>query len=612
MIKIVLSTPKYYGPSKFLSKACLLIIWLFAIDSGLIAQEFEIRGVLPWHNFLEGPTSWNEEDYELYLDKCQEEKINFVAFHNYTGGAERYLNYVEPMIKVQYKNILPVAGFDHSGTARWGYLPLAVKEFPYGTSSKFHLPEGAEYFGSDAAVLPKNNEERYQQSQKLMNRVMKMVHERGMQMAMGFEFGVAPLEYASIRTNYDMYWLGKGSLIYNPFDADATGILYASIDNILETYEGIDWVYLWLNELCMLGLDTIQALENPLMSAHYKQYSGFFGDEQTNQDTKFLGVWAHAYIQKAYNYIKQKSPNTKVVIGGWGAEEQMASLLEGLHRTLPKNITFSMLNPDQGSLPHPEFFRTIAKDRAIWSIPWLEGDQSLWHVQLRVDKMKNQVKKAHEDGLDGVVGIHWRTDAIEENFLSFANQASNPLANETTKNSYKRYFSQKYGEKASSILAPVIADFDTTGMFNGIQSPVYFAFTPSWGRLTTEQRDACKLVIDLVDNCLKKEENERLVVNLNRMKSQYQFMLLFEQVCEQIEPAWELRNKSFNELSEVRYSQTEIERAKIAFDHAPMKELIFALSTSIGSRGDLGFLSDVIQRVYQEHSFLRTFLNGQN
>ena len=40
--------------------------------------------------------------------------------------------------------------------------------------------------------------------------------------------GVAPPEYASIRTHGDMYWMGEGSLVYNPFDPDATGILYAT------------------------------------------------------------------------------------------------------------------------------------------------------------------------------------------------------------------------------------------------------------------------------------------------------------------------------------------------------------------------------------------------
>ncbi len=67
-------------------------------------------------------------------------------------GGERYATYVEPMIKIEYKDILPQACFDNSLTARWGYLPMKVKDYAFGTDRVFSLPEGAEAFGSDASV----------------------------------------------------------------------------------------------------------------------------------------------------------------------------------------------------------------------------------------------------------------------------------------------------------------------------------------------------------------------------------------------------------------------------------------------------------------------------
>ena len=83
------------------------LLILLCLPFYLFAQDqFEIRGVLPWHNFLSGPTSWNIEDYQKYLDECERNGINFIGFHNYTGGGERYATYVEPMIKIEYKDIL--------------------------------------------------------------------------------------------------------------------------------------------------------------------------------------------------------------------------------------------------------------------------------------------------------------------------------------------------------------------------------------------------------------------------------------------------------------------------------------------------------------------------
>ena len=250
------------------------------------------------------------------------------------------------MVKIQYKNVLPETGFDHSGLSRWGYLPMKVKDFGFGTDKAFDMEAGVEYFGADCAVLAKTNSERYEKAQGLMQKVLKMAHQRDIQMAMGFEFGVAPPEYASIRTEPDMYWTGNGSLVYNPFDPDATGILYATIDNILETYEGIDWICLWLNDHCMFGVDPEKALKNKFMREYYHENVRYYEQDGVSESMKFLGVWAQAYIQKAYSYIKTKAPGTKVLISGWGSETQMALLLNGLDKSLPQDIVFSMLNPD--------------------------------------------------------------------------------------------------------------------------------------------------------------------------------------------------------------------------------------------------------------------------
>lgn len=214
----------------------LLILLLFFSCAGLRAQEkFNIRGVLPWHNFLSGPTAWNLEDYRNYLDECQKHGINFIGFHNYTGGGERYATYVEPMIKIEYKNILPQACFDNSLTARWGYLPMKVKDYAFDTGRVFPLPPGAEAFGSDASVTSSTPHEHYDKAQALMRNVLNLAHERGIRMAMGFEFGVLPPEYFSLNIMGDcFYWPGEANMVPNPRNPLAIELHYAVLDNILE------------------------------------------------------------------------------------------------------------------------------------------------------------------------------------------------------------------------------------------------------------------------------------------------------------------------------------------------------------------------------------------
>lgn len=227
-----------------------LFIALFICLEIQAQDKFNIRGVLPWHNFLSGPTSWNLSDYRIYLDECRKNGINFIGFHNYTGGGERYATYVEPMIKIEYKNILPQACFDNSMTARWGYLPMAVKDFAFDTGKIFQLPVGAEAFGNNGSITSHSSREHYEKAQSLMRDVLKMAHERGIRMAMGFEFGVIPSEYFSLNVAGDcFYWAGESNMIPNPKSQIAAEIHYAAIDDILNTYPDIDYIWMWLNEL---------------------------------------------------------------------------------------------------------------------------------------------------------------------------------------------------------------------------------------------------------------------------------------------------------------------------------------------------------------------------
>ncbi len=116
-----------------IAAACVLCSFSVATAQTSTVTPFAIRGTIPWHNFLSGPTVWNEEDYRAYLDDMAARKFNFVGFHCYTGGAERYAPYVEPIIRMEYRNVVPVAGFDTSLTARWGYRPMPIRDFAFGT-----------------------------------------------------------------------------------------------------------------------------------------------------------------------------------------------------------------------------------------------------------------------------------------------------------------------------------------------------------------------------------------------------------------------------------------------------------------------------------------------
>lgn len=583
----------------------LLLGMLLSLTCG--AQELKIRGVLPWHNFLSGPSAWNLEDYRQYLDECREKGINLIAFHNYTGGGERYVNYVEPMIRISYKNVLPAAGFDHSGMARWGYLPMRIDDFAFGTSRLFRQNKGA-YFGADCAVTAHSDAQRYDQAQALMKAVLDMAHERQMRMAMGFEFGVAPPEYASVRTHGDMYWLGSGSLVYNPFDPDAAGILYATIDDILNTYKGIDYIWLWLNEHSIFGVDVESALRNPQMNAWYQRYAASYTGKEMTPMLKFFGTWSQAYIQRAYDYIKKKSPGTQVVIGGWGGKAQMTLLLQGLNRTLPKDIIFSLLNPAQGLEIQPPVFKEIAQDRKVWAIPWLEGDQSLWHLQPRVNIIRTSVKQAAADGLDGVVAIHWRTAEAGTNFDAYTHFATHPADDMSSEAFYASYCAAHYGQASTAVLASLLAQADSSGILSTLKSDVYFAYDPSWGRMSEAQTAACQAILDEIKRCEAEERDGAKKANLQWLGANYAFALLLDRVGRAMAPAWQLREAVYAGTMDLAAARRQFPAARAVLRAAPMQQLFTVFADKVRSRGELGELSSLNQRVWGEYQLLDSFL----
>ena len=586
----------------------LSAVLLLCCGSAYSQSAFNIRGVLPWHNFLSGPTSWNLDDYEKYLDRCKEENINFIGFHNYTGGGERYATYVEPMVKIEYKHILPQACFDNSLTARWGYLPMEVKEYAFGTDAVFSLPEGAKAFGSDVSVTSTSTQEHYEKAQALMQQVLKMAHDRGISMAMGFEFGVIPPEYFSLNVAGDcFYWPGESNMVPNPSKQYAREIHYAALDNVLETYPDIDYIWMWLNEHSFMGVNMEKALQDPAFRKVFDQNQHYFS-EAVDQSAKFVGVWALEYMKMTCDHLKSKGSKARIILGGWGGGNQLPSLLKGLDRALPEDVIFSCLNPDLGKSPQPEFLADIAKHRKVWAVPWLEGDHQLWHFQPRVNMMRDHVKLAAEQNLDGVVAIHWRTEEPRFNFKTFAYFASNRFEDASVAQLYEKYLTEEFGAKAAKAVAPLLVRMDVEQIQWNVPSPEFYAFTPEWGRLDDANIKLREEIVAKASSCLNSVHGAKLE-NLQRFIAMFRFELLLDRVNRAMEPAWTMKKQACE--SGAAFTDQEYQKSYDLLLSAPVEEMFRTYVQRVNSRGELGVLSSLNQRLWREYNDLKFYLEGE-
>lgn len=567
-----------------------------------LPPAFEIRGTLPWHNFLSGPTAWNESDYRAYLDDLATNGLNFVGFHCYTGGAERYATYVEPIIRMKYRDVVPAAGFDTSLTARWGYRPLAVKDFGFDSSKVFHLPGGALAFGADGAVTATTNEERYRNAHDLMRKVIAMAHARGIQVAIGFEFGVHPPEFASIVPPESRI---PGAMIPDPTHPANIEILQSALDDILHEYPGADWIWLWLHEHSMY-------VAPPTLAGRFgefcKREQDYFADA-TNWRDAFIGLWSLAQIRQAQEYLALHSPKTRLVIGGWGGGLQLPPVLRGLDRALSTNIVFSCLNPAMGTEGNEPVLAEIASHRPVWAIPWFEGDSALWHLQLRAASVSAQVKDAYRDKFAGVVGIHWRTEEIRPNLEAFAFTARDPQHAPAAEDLYRRHCAERYGAAAAAELGPLLMRFEHEQQLGSVRSAEYYAYDPSWGRVSPDLADKLKNAIGLIqrlEKSLPATAPQR--TNLEWLADNFRFTLQLDEVGRKIEPAYVLKYKSFLGPAETGTRLAEAIAARQELEAAPMKELFQTYARRVRSRGELGELSSLNQKLWLQYRELDQFL----
>jgi hypothetical protein len=206
-----------------------------------------------------------------------------------------------------------------------------------------------------------------------------------------------------------------------------------------------------------------------------------------------------------------------------------------------------------------------------------------------------------------VVAIHWRTEEIIPNFETFARFAANPGDNTSIEVIYRDICLNEYGKYAANHLAPLLVSADTSGILNGIASSVYFAYTPTWGRLKPEQKEICQTFIKTFEDCRTNDKKDVKVKNLEWLGASFEFTLLLDEVGRNLEPAWKIRD-DVSSGSVSSPDSEEITKAKRMLQEAPMEKLFLTFAPRVRSRGELGELSSLNQRVWGEYLILNEFL----
>jgi hypothetical protein len=329
---------------------------------------FAVRGLLPWPDFLNCISVYNDEDFKAYFAAMLRMRFNTFGMHVYTQNdpgplAESYLSF-------DFAGSGHRSALEDTTMASWGYLPQRTSTFKMGAAQFFDK----ETFGSDATRLGADTWDIASRTTTMLRTAFDFAGELGIRTGIGFEPYQNPAEIVSAL---------PPEAISHPAgfieSSTAHDLLERRLGDLLERYPMVEHVWLWQ-------------------------------DENANWESRSKNIpLSITPFTQAHDFLRRHAPKKRLVLAGWGG---VTRNFESLHQRLPEDIVFAALNDSLGWDPVNEAFGKLGS-RERWPIPWIEDDPSMWFPQFRASRFQTDMKRAQDFGCQGMLGIHWRHRIID-------------------------------------------------------------------------------------------------------------------------------------------------------------------------------------------------------
>ena len=357
---------------------------------------FALRGIQPFNNFPFGPDWWTTEDYKATISQLAKMRMNFIGFHCYPEYFGQCL--AEPTVWTGMKD-----GFDDQGRVRAGYptrqshtmenppqggfaVPMKTSDYRFGAAMLFDRDDA----GSEAMAAGSSQSTPVDRQNAVFNYCGTMYREAfgfarvmGVKTCIGTE--VPSQKQAGV---WPSAVLGRlKAQKYDPADPAVVREIYeAMFQRIMKTHP-LDYYWLWTCES--------------------------WRAKNTPEETKEVV----GHFNAAHEAIQRVGAPFRLATSGWvlGPQEDRTAY----DRLLPKDVAVSSINPELGHNPvEPAYARIQGREK--WAIPWMEDDMALADPQLWVGRTRKDAADALAYGCTGLLGIHWRTQAIAPNFAALA------------------------------------------------------------------------------------------------------------------------------------------------------------------------------------------------
>lgn len=418
------------------------------------APLFDLRGILPFHDFPEGPDWWNTDDYKAIIGQLPKLKMNFIGFHTYPEN-QTYPsgNYqAEPLVWIgpekdihedgKVESAYPVLHFN-TGDDTWGYLPMKTSDYHCGAAQLFE----SDYFGADYMMkasqwprTPGENVSIFNEMGMLLKDAFSLAEQLEVKTCLGTEIPLIIPEDLCIRLRNDEM-ITKG---------DTIKYLYKGIFERIMITHPLDFYWFWTPE----GWTWSEVSEKQV---------------RVTEEDLLYAVTAAEEINVPFTLA-----TCGWVLGPPGDRTRF-------NRILPEDIPFSCINREVGFSPVEPSFADLT-GRPGWAIPWLEDDPALVSPQLWAGRMRKDAADALKYGCNGLMGIHWRTKILGPNVSALAQAAwkqkgwseatiDSTLRDMPVTDFYRDWARVQFGAEESDRIAQIFISLDGGTLYDREKDP---------------------------------------------------------------------------------------------------------------------------------------------
>jgi hypothetical protein len=424
----------------------------------------ETRGILPFHDFFQGPDTWSTPDYLSVISQLPKLGMNFIGLHTYPtwSNTEEKLKDLrqgpEPTVWIGLEE-----DFNPDGTVNWaypsyyahthrpgyiwGYDTLGTNLFHAGADQLFEGNGfGSEVFENALPVDLESSKVVFNQTGQMLGEAFNHAKQLNVQTAVGTELplGLEPKGYG---VQIDWARVMPPALQdrleargYDPFDPAVVKEVYKGIfTRILKTHPP-DYYWLWSWE--------VWSMHDP---ASKQQIEAFKDD-----------------IRIAYEALQELGSPFQLGLAGW------------IIGTVDDPVVFDDVLPYEapffGLWDEADGFEELSRNRIKWPATWLEEDWGLIQPQLELNRIYNDIRAALNKNCQGMIAKHWRTRAVGNNLSSMKDllwtytKTGTPFSNTIPANRsdwmdtfYLDWATQQFGREASAQIAKIFSSLDKPG-----------------------------------------------------------------------------------------------------------------------------------------------------